>query len=145
MLINLLGNAVKFTETGQVSLSVEAAGPERVRFTVSDTGPGIPPEKLVAVFEPFRQEEEGIRHGGTGLGLAITKAYVELMGGVLAVSSVVGEGSTFFFELELPHGTEEDTPDDAAALSSVRRLTPGQLCAPSSSMMRRIERSSAPC
>ena len=92
------------------------------------------------------KEEEGIRHGGTGLGLAITKAYVELMGGVLAVSSVVGEGSTFFFELELPHGTEEDAPDDAAALSCVRRLTPGQLCAPSSSMMlRRIERSSAPC
>lgn len=125
VLINLLGNAVKFTETGQVSLSVEAAGPERVRFTVSDTGPGIPPEKLDAVFEPFRQEEEGIRHGGTGLGLAITKAYVELMGGVLAVSSVVGEGSTFFFDLELPHGTEEDAPDEAAALSRVRRLTPG--------------------
>ena len=125
VLINLLGNAVKFTETGQVSLSVEAAGPERGRFTVSDTGPGIPPEKLDAVFEPFRQEEEDIRHGGTGLGLAITKAYVELMGGVLAVSSVVGEGSTFFFELELPHGTEEDAPDEAAALSRVRRLTPG--------------------
>jgi len=101
VLINLLGNAVKFTDRGVISLKVEQSG-QRCTFSVEDTGPGITEESQKRIFEPFQQAEEGEVKGGTGLGLAITKRHIELMGGSLSLESTPGEGSCFRFELELP-------------------------------------------
>jgi PAS domain S-box-containing protein len=100
VLINLLGNAVKFTDQGQISLAVEQDG-RRYAFSVADTGPGITAAARERIFEPFQQAEEGGVKGGTGLGLAITKRQIELMGGTLALDSTLGEGSRFCFALEL--------------------------------------------
>jgi PAS domain S-box-containing protein len=101
ILINLLGNAVKFTDRGVISLKVEQSG-QRYTFSVEDTGPGITEEAQKHIFEPFQQAEEGEAKGGTGLGLAITRCHIELMGGSLSLESTPGEGSCFRFELELP-------------------------------------------
>jgi PAS domain S-box-containing protein len=101
ILINLLGNSLKFTDRGGISLKVEQSG-QRYIFSVEDTGPGITEEAQKRIFEPFQQAEEGEAKGGTGLGLAITQRHIELMGGSLALDSSPGEGSCFRFELELP-------------------------------------------
>jgi PAS domain S-box-containing protein len=103
VLLNLLGNAVKFTPDGSVSLKVERDGdssvPTALRFTVSDTGIGIPHEKLNRVFERFTQGDSSTtrRFGGSGLGLTISRRLVELMGGRIWVESEVGKGSQFGF------------------------------------------------
>ena len=103
VLLNLLGNAIKFTETGSVTLTVEAdkdaSVPTALRFTVSDTGIGIAGEKLGRVFERFIQADSSTtrRFGGSGLGLTISKRLVELMGGRIWVSSEVARGSVFAF------------------------------------------------
>jgi PAS domain S-box-containing protein len=103
VLLNVLGNGIKFTERGEVVLSVavEAAGPDNVtlRFAVRDTGIGIPPEQQQQVFLAFTQADASTtrRFGGTGLGLAIAARLVELMNGRIRVESEVGRGSTFFF------------------------------------------------
>ena len=105
VLLNLLGNAVKFTETGKVSLCVKrepgTALRNLLRFTVTDTGIGIPAEKLERVFERFTQADTSTtrRFGGSGLGLTISKRLVELMGGTIWVKSEVGKGSLFAFTL----------------------------------------------
>jgi PAS domain S-box-containing protein len=108
---NFLSNAIKFTDSGSVSLRVAAVpqpGPAasseaaaRVRFEVCDTGPGIHPDQLQRLFLPFSQLDNSTtrRHGGTGLGLGICKHLVELMGGLIGVQSQPGHGSTFWFEL----------------------------------------------
>ncbi len=101
VLINLLGNAVKFTDSGEVGLTVSSDG-EHYRFEVWDTGNGISLEAQKTIFVPFQQGLEGIHKGGTGLGLAISKKQIELMGGELQVESEFGAGSTFHFTLELP-------------------------------------------
>ena len=101
ILINLLGNSVKFTDQGQVSLTVEQHG-RRYAFSVEDSGAGISEEAQKRIFEPFQQAEEGEAKGGTGLGLSITKRHIELMGGTLQLDSTPGEGSCFRFELDLP-------------------------------------------
>jgi PAS domain S-box-containing protein len=101
ILINLLGNSVKFTDRGVITLKVEQSG-QRYAFSVEDTGPGITEEAQKRIFEPFQQAEEGEAKGGTGLGLAITRRHIELMGGSLSLESTPGEGSCFRFELELP-------------------------------------------
>lgn len=112
VLVNLLGNAVKFTERGRVSLLVDskpepqagAATPRlRVRFVISDTGAGIEPIYLASLFQPYFQvgDEQGGDRGGTGLGLPISQSYVRAMGGQIEVESVVGQGSVFSFELLL--------------------------------------------
>jgi PAS domain S-box-containing protein len=100
---NLLSNAVKFTDSGSVTLDVERAG-ERVRFSVRDTGMGIPRDQQELIFEPFRQVDQSTtrRHGGTGLGLSICRELARLMNGRVWVESTPGEGSTFSFELPLP-------------------------------------------
>ena len=108
VLINLLGNAVKFTQEGGVSLTVSVLeGDEestRIRVAVRDTGIGISPEDQERLFAPFSQGDASTtrRFGGTGLGLAISSQLVELMGGELQVQSALGEGATFWFELTLP-------------------------------------------
>lgn len=100
VLINLLGNAVKFTDRGQIGLEIEQDG-GRYAFSVVDTGPGITAAARKRIFEPFQQAEEGGVKGGTGLGLAISKRQIELMGGTLTLDSAPGEGSRFCFTLEL--------------------------------------------
>ncbi len=100
VLINLLGNAVKFTDRGEVRLEVEQTD-QHYGFSIVDTGPGIDEAARQRIFEPFQQAEEGGVKGGTGLGLAITKRQIELMGGVLDLDSRLGEGSRFRFALEL--------------------------------------------
>jgi signal transduction histidine kinase len=99
-LMNLAGNALKFTAEGRVEIRVEQEG-EHLRFAVSDTGIGIPADQVVHIFEEFRQADATVTRdfGGTGLGLAITKKLVELHGGRIWVESQPGKGSTFFFSI----------------------------------------------
>ena len=117
ILLNLVGNAVKFTEQGEVVVSVLsrqlAAHKAGLSFAVRDTGIGIPAEKCAHIFEAFTQADTSTtRHfGGTGLGLTISNRLVELMGGALAVDSTVGVGSTFSFSLELDIDTYATAPD----------------------------------
>lgn len=107
ILVNLLGNAAKFTSEGSVTLRIEARGsgnePIRLRMAASDTGIGIAEEKMEHIFSPFAQAESGIvsRYGGTGLGLSIARELVRLMGGELEVESRVGQGTTFHFTIAL--------------------------------------------
>ncbi|HZV09449.1 MAG TPA: response regulator, partial [Novosphingobium sp.] len=116
VLMNLLGNAVKFTSAGQVGLAVHAlardAAEIRLRFEISDTGIGISEEAQARLFTPFVQADSSTtrRFGGTGLGLSIVKQLVELMGGQIGVTSAPGAGSTFTFELTLPIA-DRDLPD----------------------------------
>jgi len=107
ILLNLLGNAIKFTERGEVELSCERDG-DRVRFKVRDTGIGIAPERQATIFEAFTQADASMsrRFGGTGLGTTIAKQLTELMGGRIWVESTPGIGSTFHVDLPLPVSTE---------------------------------------
>jgi CheY-like chemotaxis protein len=119
VLLNLLGNAIKFTESGKVSLRVEldedSTVPTALRFTVSDTGIGIPGEKLGRVFERFTQADSSTtrRFGGSGLGLTISKRLVELMGGRIWVESGVGAGSVFSFAVPLETWAAANRPTAA--------------------------------
>ena len=102
VLINLLGNAVKFTQKGGVTLKVGYDEDDKLRFQVEDTGPGIAAEEIDKIFEPFKQVgDQRFRAEGTGLGLSITKKLVEMMGGELHVRSELGKGSTFWISLAL--------------------------------------------
>ncbi|MFI5311713.1 MAG: response regulator [Gemmatimonadales bacterium] len=128
ILLNLAGNAIKFTHAGHVAIMVgaEPAGPATsVRFEVRDTGIGIAKETLPALFQPFTQADASTtrRFGGTGLGLAISKRLVELMGGVIGADSTEGTGSTFWFVLPLPlDASPAPTPRPPVALAGVRAL-----------------------
>jgi PAS domain S-box-containing protein len=103
VLLNLLSNAVKFTPEGVVRLDVEPAGADRVRFRVSDSGPGIAEAERQRIFDPFYQTALGAERGeGAGLGLAISREYVRLMDGELKVDSQPGQGSVFTFEARMP-------------------------------------------
>jgi CheY-like chemotaxis protein/HPt (histidine-containing phosphotransfer) domain-containing protein len=110
ILVNLLGNAIKFTAQGWVMLDLETMEDlhdrQKVRISVADTGVGIAPEKQKNLFRKFTQADTSIarRFGGTGLGLAITQQLVERMGGSIGLWSEPGRGSTFWFELDLPKG-----------------------------------------
>jgi two-component system sensor histidine kinase RpfC len=112
VLINLAGNAVKFTEHGTVTVHVssqsESESSVRIKFSVRDTGIGIPPEAQERIFESFTQADQTTtrRFGGTGLGTTIAKQLVELMGGRIGLESAVGLGSTFWFEAEMEKQSE---------------------------------------
>ncbi len=112
ILINLLGNAAKFTKTGEVRFTVERQA-QHICFEVADTGIGIPEDKLPEIFAPFKQLNRLGEYEGTGLGLAISRQLVELMGGTLYVRSVQGKGSTFGFALNLPVGEAHRLKTDA--------------------------------
>lgn len=110
ILTNIVGNAVKFTSTGSITIAVDKEDDDKIRFTVRDTGIGIPKEKLPHIFDSFIQADSSTsrRYGGTGLGTAISKQLVELMGGKIWVESEEGIGSTFYFTVDLPETTNEE-------------------------------------
>jgi len=132
ILTNLVNNAVKFTDRGQVVLAVEALDSDdeaqvRLRFSVIDSGQGMTPEQLERLFQPFEQADVSIsrRHGGTGLGLAISRRLVEAMGGQAEVSSTPGVGSRFAFSVGFGRAPLDDTiaaPLDAAAALQGERV-----------------------
>ena len=130
ILVNLLNNAVKFTENGEVILNVACekmeADTATLRFTVRDTGIGIPQDRVCRLFQPFSQVDSSTtrKFGGTGLGLAICKHLVEMMGGQINVESRAGVGTTFWFTLTLPvrEHCESDTEGDRRALKGRRVL-----------------------
>ncbi len=129
ILINLLGNAVKFTEKGGIVLRIrsfpaETAGAIRLVVEVEDTGPGIAPAELERLFTSFAQTSSGIKAGGgTGLGLAISREFARIMGGEITVASALGSGSTFTFEMVAPLTTK---PVPVADARRVIGLQPGQ-------------------
>jgi signal transduction histidine kinase/CheY-like chemotaxis protein len=125
ILVNLLGNAIKFTPQGHVSLSVRAEG-DSILFEVQDTGIGIAEEKLFMVFDRFSQATDQTQnlYGGNGLGLTISKRLVELMGGRIGVRSRLGEGSCFWFKLPLKVGQAPPPADLAEAQQADMRQMP---------------------
>jgi len=135
-LLNYVGNAIKFTQRGGVTIGVKVEaddGPQViVRFEVTDTGIGIPAEALGKIFNSFEQADSSTtrEYGGTGLGLAITKRLAELMGGTVGVSSTPGEGSTFWFTARLdkytPSGIASPLPDIAQAEASLAEVARGR-------------------
>ncbi len=129
ILVNLVSNAVKFTEAGEIVVLATALqeGPDtvRLRFAVRDTGIGLEPEQAGRVFESFAQADASTtrRYGGTGLGLAICRQLAELMGGRIGVETAPGRGSTFWFEVRLgPASLEVGQTADAGRLEGLRAL-----------------------
>jgi PAS domain S-box-containing protein len=145
VLLNLIGNAVKFTAEGQVHLGIARTGDDRLSFEVSDTGIGIAPEALTEIFRAFTQTREGAAAGGTGLGLTISQRLLRMMESELLVTSVPGEGSRFFFALPLVADEEPAAGEVEAELAEPAldaRLAPGTeltaLVADDSTVNRRI-------
>ena len=131
ILLNLVGNAIKFTEIGSVSFAVELlearASDYRLRFSVSDTGIGIPESFRKEIFEPFSQVNKGSArsYGGTGLGLTLSRQIVELMGGELHFESNLGKGSRFWFELVLKRAgpaPEGEAAAESTPIATGRRI-----------------------
>ena len=112
ILFNLAGNSVKFTETGGVTIDMAPRPNGRLRFSVRDTGPGVPPEKQALIFEEFAQADAGVarRHGGAGLGLAIVRKLARAMGGEVGLVSRPGFGAAFWVELPFEVVEEEAPP-----------------------------------
>jgi PAS domain S-box-containing protein len=129
VIINLLGNAVKFTEEGGIAMRLSAAAFNQesvnLRFEVEDTGPGMAEDEIGHLFQAFEQTQAGIKSGGTGLGLALSRGFVQVMGGSISVSSEVGKGTTFRFQVPVREGREEDVKLKEPK-RRVLRLSPGQ-------------------
>ncbi|MBE9562075.1 MAG: response regulator, partial [Proteobacteria bacterium] len=102
ILINLLGNAIKFTEQGRVNFKVSSISNGKIRFQIEDSGVGIANEDITKIFLPFQQVGNNSQIQGTGLGLSISKKLVEMMDGKLLVTSELGTGTTFWTDLQLP-------------------------------------------
>ena len=132
ILLNLLGNAVKFTEHGSVTLYAELTPEGRLNFEVKDTGVGIPADKIGAIFDPFHQAREGQAIDGAGLGLAINERLIRLLGGEsFKVESEPGQGSHFRFEIPYQPATVdqmENPASDTHRQPGNRRLAPGMSC-----------------
>jgi CheY-like chemotaxis protein len=118
VVLNMLSNAVKFTSHGKVNIESKTMpqedGSVRIRVTVADTGIGIPKEACERIFDPYQQADVSVsrNYGGTGLGLAISKSLVENMGGEIGVDSVVGEGTTFWFEIPFGLYVKPPAPEE---------------------------------
>jgi len=143
VLLNLIGNAVKFTNTGTISIHVTAvdagASDRRITFNVRDTGIGMSPAAQQRLFQKFSQADESItrRFGGTGLGLAISKEIVSAMGGTIKARSQEGQGSEFTFTVELPLDRREQR-DDASVLAGKRALVVDDLALNRDILNRRL-------
>ncbi|WP_368563439.1 transporter substrate-binding domain-containing protein [Pseudoxanthomonas sp. UTMC 1351] len=128
ILFNLLGNAIKFTEHGEVSVALvllgEENGVQRLRLSVSDTGIGVTPEQQARLFQPFAQAESSTirRYGGTGLGLSICRRLVDLMDGELSMHSVAGQGTRMDVVLDLPVLAADTMTDGAASIPSTASM-----------------------
>jgi signal transduction histidine kinase len=131
ILLNLVANAVKFTRGGRVAVDVSAtsltAATAALRCEVRDTGIGIDPAIIDRMFEPFTQADSSTTrdYGGTGLGLAIARELAELMAGTIGAESAPGEGSTFWFEVELPLSGAADVAVHLRPCRSTARIRPG--------------------
>ncbi|WP_265263107.1 GAF domain-containing protein [Spirulina subsalsa] len=137
VLLNLLGNALKFTQAGGICLrvfledtpetAIDSEQPVKVQFRVEDTGLGIAPEELNTLFQAFSQTRTGKQsQEGTGLGLRISQQFVQLMGGEITVESVVGQGSCFAFSIEVIPCLEAATTSSASQFTHALRLAPNQ-------------------
>ena len=124
ILINLIGNAVKFTEEGEVLFYTTPMEGGQILFEVIDSGRGIATKDQQHILEPFHQEESGAKMGGTGLGLAISSKQLELMGTELSIDSELGKGSRFYFTLTLPQATG-DIPTRIARVKNILHLSEG--------------------
>ncbi|MHC1788734.1 ATP-binding protein [Solidesulfovibrio sp.] len=127
ILLNLVGNAVKFTDHGSVAVTAGWTAPDQLELTVTDTGVGIPPDRLERVFDMFTQADSSVvRHfGGTGLGLAICRELVRLMGGTIEAKSILGSGSVFQVRLPLAQALAVPPPPPAAPRIPAPPATPG--------------------
>lgn len=112
VLINLIGNAVKFTSKGSVmvriNISPEFEKKDMLLFEIEDTGPGISEKETENLFKPFEQASSGEKAGGTGLGLALSQGFVQIMGGIISVTSTIGKGSNFSFSIPYQKGAPDD-------------------------------------
>jgi PAS domain S-box-containing protein len=124
VLTNLLGNSVKFTDAGNITLVIDILGNHDYQFSVMDTGQGISLEAQPKIFDAFRQDEGGHKKGGTGLGLAISRKQLRLMGNDLNLESEPGQGSRFFFTLHLPKA-QSDVKKQTASKGKIIGLAPG--------------------
>ncbi|HKW36456.1 MAG TPA: ATP-binding protein [Burkholderiales bacterium] len=131
VLYNLIGNGIKFTQAGSVTLTVSSLGESehavRLRFAIEDTGIGIAPDAQDRIFESFTQADESTtrRYGGTGLGTTISKQLVEMMGGQIGLQSALGKGSTFWFELQLKKQAAGQVPEASFRLNDIRIMLLG--------------------
>lgn len=129
VLLNILGNSIKFTRDGQISIEMERKDDEVVEIRVSDTGIGIHGSDLKRIFEDFvtLDSSYGRSEAGTGLGLGITKRMIEAMGGSIGVESVKGEGSLFWVRLSLPEQKDDEPIDDSAEILETPPIAPQQI------------------
>ncbi len=142
ILLNLAGNAIKFTQAGGVGVSLVRAG-EGISLTVEDTGPGMPEDRIPILFEEFEQGEDSASHEGTGLGLAITRRLVERMNGDIEARSTLGRGSTFRVTLPLPVAEGAQAPAPAPTLAPRKILVVADSPFQATFLARRLSRSGA--
>ena len=146
LMVNLVGNALKFTEDGSVDIELRAVGSRPDEITlgvrVRDTGVGIAPEKLEHIFDAFAQADTSTtrRFGGTGLGLAISKQLVELLGGRISASSEVGVGSVFYFELPFMTTSDKSSRESISIPLHRRQLAALEVVGSVGGLQRRVER-----